>query len=169
MNITSYESAGMPSNEPRRQLATEASGILDAVGDPALMDLARRTRIQCHAETAIVCAVSYHHVFVIAQDRARTGVFSRATSFVGHMMRDDTNMLVVQSAKNDDRFSTYPLVEDGDIDFYAAAGMRDKNGYLVGAVCVTSRHPRTQWSSDEQTYLQNCAIYAMDIVRQKQR
>ncbi|WP_277971478.1 hypothetical protein [Sphingomonas echinoides] len=168
MNITSYNSAGMPGNEAERQKATEASGILNLVGDPVLMDLARRARIHCRVETAIICAVSHYNVFVIAQDRARSGVFNRSTSFVGHMIHGDIDTLIVPSAKSDGRFATYPLVEDGDIDFYAAAGMRDSNGYLIGALCVTSRKPKLNWNLGGQDYLETCAVEAMKKVITKQ-
>jgi GAF domain-containing protein len=168
MNITSYTSAGMPANEAERQKATEASGILSAVGNPALMNLARRVRIHCWVETAIICAVSHYNVFVIAQDWARSGVFNRSTSFVGHMIHDDTDTLIVPSAKSDVRFAAFPLVEDGDIDFYAAAGMRDRKGYLIGALCVTSRQPKLDWNQDAQNYLQTCAVDAVQEVITKQ-
>jgi hypothetical protein len=168
MNITSYNSAGMPGNEAERQKATEASGILNLVGDPALMDLARRVRIHCRVETAIICAVSHYNVFVIAQDRARSGVFNRSTSFVGHMIKDDVDTLIVLSAKSDERFANYPLVEDGDIDFYAAAGMRGTNGYLVGALCVTSRKPKLDWRLEGQEFVERCAVEAMkEVIKQK--
>jgi GAF domain-containing protein len=167
MNIISYSSAGMPANEVERQKATEASGLLNAVGDPTLMDLARRARIHCRAETALVCAVSHYNIFVIAQDRVRPGVFNRSTSFVSHLIQADADALFVPSAKNDVRFAAYPLVESGDIDFYAAAGMRDEQGYLVGAMCVTSCQPKLDWNIEDQDFLRTCAVDAMQKVSRK--
>jgi hypothetical protein len=157
MNITSFTLAEMPSNEAERQHATDLSGILQVVGDPVLMELAKNARLQSLAETALICAVTYHDVFVIAQDGVRPGVFSRTRSFVGHMIMNDYDKLVVPETRVDPRFAGSSLVENGDVHFYAAAGIRDEDGFLLGAVCVTSRKPRQVWSVSDDHNLQSIA------------
>ena len=80
------------------------------------------------------------------------------------MIQADANVLFVPSAKSDVRFAAYPLVESEDIDFYAAAGMRDEQGYLVGAMCVTSCQPKLDWNMEDQGFLETCAVDAMQKV-----
>jgi len=165
MTITTYLAAGLPGNEPSRQRATERSGVLNRIGDPSLMALAEKARRYARADNGMVCAVSHYNVFVIGQHGVRSGVFSRATSFVGHLIMDDADDLVVPDAAKDDRFSGYPLVESGEVAFYAAAGLRAADRCLIGALCLTSRLPRLDWSAADQRILSSFAAEAARLIR----
>jgi hypothetical protein len=164
MTITSFSLAGMPTDETERQHATEKSGILGAVGDPSLMELAKVARLQSRAETALICAVSAYNVFVVAQDGVRPGVFSRTRSFVGHMIMNRLEVLVVPDAKKDSDFAGNTLVENGDVSFYAAAALRDNSGQTIGAVCVTSRKPKLDWKDSDSQHLRDVAGATMHLL-----
>ena len=161
MNITSFSLAGMPTDEVERQHATEVSGVLGAVGDPSLMELAKVARLQSRAETALICAVSAYNVFVIAQDGVRPGVFSRTRSFVGHMIMNRMEVLIVPDAKKDPDFAGNALVENGDVSFYAAAALRVESRQTIGAVCVTSRKLKLDWSDSDSQHLRDVAAAVM--------
>jgi len=165
MTITSFSLAGMPTDEVERQRATEMSGILAVAGDPRLMELAKVARLQSRAETALICAVSAYNVFVVAQDGVRPGVFSRTRSFVGHMIMNRLQVLVVPDAAQDPDFAGNTLVENGDVKFYAAAALRDNSGQTIGAVCVTSRKAKLDWSDSDSQHLRDVAAAVMQSLK----
>ena len=154
----------MPDDEAKRQRATEHSGILQRVGDPSLMAQAGKARRYARANSGMVCAVSHYNVFVIGHNGVRPGVFSRSTSFVGHLIMDNADDLVVPDAAKDGRFSGYPLVESGEVAFYAAAGLRAADRCLIGALCVTSRMPRLDWNGADQRILSSLAVEASRLI-----
>ena len=66
----------------------------------------------------------------------------REVSFCSHIILEN-KVLVVQDAKEDERFCDNPVVTSGvRIRFYAGAPIISKAGYRLGAVCVIDNQPR---------------------------
>jgi GAF domain-containing protein len=165
LSITFYTPAPFPANETEREKAVAASGLLTKNEWPAFNSLAATTRYQLRAETALVTVVSGYSVFTLGRDRVPYGAFKRSSSFVGHMIADDVDILIVLDTSDDPRFAGNPQVENGDLGFFAGASIRDKNGFMLGSVCVTSRQPRHSWSIRDQMLLQASGYEAAQVIR----
>jgi signal transduction histidine kinase len=67
----------------------------------------------------------------------------RDTSFCGHAIAGNEEVMIVPDAREDKRFKGNPLVEGFKAIFYAGAPLIDKNGYKLGTLCVYDHQPRT--------------------------
>ncbi|MBC7632225.1 SpoIIE family protein phosphatase [Aeromicrobium sp.] len=56
---------------------------------------------------------------------------------------DEGQLLVVEDATQDDRFRHLPIVEHGNMRFYAGHPLRDAIGNVVGTFCIYDTEPRT--------------------------
>ncbi|WP_423149399.1 GAF domain-containing protein [Rubrolithibacter danxiaensis] len=79
--------------------------------------------------------------------KARLGVdvqeMPRETSFCTHAI-EDQNIMVVEDASLDERFSNSPVVSGNPhIRFYASANLKSHDGYNVGTLCVYDVQPKT--------------------------
>jgi GAF domain-containing protein len=63
-------------------------------------------------------------------------------SFCNHAILGE-DMMTVEDAREDTRFSTNPLVTgDPHIRFYAGCPLRGPDGHVLGSLCVVDRTPR---------------------------
>lgn len=164
MGITVYTPAAMPANEAARQQAVNVSGLLPIRVWPELDLLAAAARKETGMHTGLVTVVSDYNVYVIGRNRVPYGAFRRSSSFVGHMIADDADELVVPDTLADDRFAGNPNVLDGDLRFIASAAYRDSERFMLGSISVTRGTPDPLWSSQHQLYLQTLASQIMKIV-----
>lgn len=78
-----------------------------------------------------------------------------------HYTIQQSHVLVVGNAVEDERFSCSPLITDGPkVRFYAAAPILTDDGYALGVVCVVDRKPR-QFTEAQLTTLESLARLAL--------
>ncbi|MGJ3629903.1 GAF domain-containing protein [Sphingomonas sp. MMS24-JH45] len=101
--------------------------------------------------------------YLIAASGLPLGVYSRRTSFCGHAIATGDALFCVPDLAADRRYAFNPWVtgESGDNRFYAAAVLRDEQGWALGALCVLDDTPRSGLSAEEETAL---ATLADDVV-----
>ncbi|MFT3808674.1 MAG: sensor domain-containing diguanylate cyclase [Micropepsaceae bacterium] len=141
--------AAIPENEAERLQALESCQITDT---PADETYDRIVRIACATFGMPIGLVS-----LVDSERqwfkARIGIDDpetpREEPFCAHAILG-SEVMVVDDAKEDDRFSDNPSVtcEDG-IRFYAGAPLMLSNGHRVGTLCLADRVPR---SFDKQSH-----------------
>lgn len=131
-----------PANEAERLADLHDQSILDTANDPdfdMLVELASR-----------ICETPISTLTLIDSDRqwfkAKMGVeveeTERSISFCAHAILQN-DLLVVNDATKDHRFSGNPLVkEDPSIRFYAGAQIVSSNGHKLGTLCVIDTRPR---------------------------
>jgi PAS domain S-box-containing protein len=66
----------------------------------------------------------------------------RDESFSAYAVRT-RDLFIVEDATRDKRFQSNPWVTQAGIRFYAGAPLLTKDGYVLGALCVLDRFPRT--------------------------
>lgn len=72
----------------------------------------------------------------------------REISFCGHAILED-RIMVVNDARNDERFCDNPLVTcDPNIRFYAGYPLNAPDGSKVGTLCIIDREPREMAAED---------------------
>ncbi|WP_194712601.1 GAF domain-containing protein [Noviherbaspirillum soli] len=89
----------------------------------------------------------------------------REWAFCGHAVLRDTP-LIVSDARDDDRFSSNPLVlNDPFIRFYAGFPVSDREGYRLGTLCVLDRRPRVLDQEQRRGLSELAAIASEEIAR----
>jgi len=81
------------------------------------------------------------------------------------MLQED--VMVVEDINNDNRFANNDTLQNLGIVSYAGANMTNKDGEVIGQVCVIDHEPRS-YSSAERQSLQQFASTAMEILELRQ-
>ena len=151
-----------PDNEEERLAALHQLNILDTEPE-AIFD-----RITTLAQT--IFGVSSAAVSLVDQDRqwfkSMCGWDLRETpreqSFCTYAILED-GVFVVEDAAADDRFAQNPLVEAGDLRFYAGAPLALENDVHIGTLCLIDDEPRP-FGDEETAILSDLAKVVVDLL-----
>ena len=162
-------SAPVPPDEHRRITTLDALGIMDSATEKVFDDLTRFA--------VALCGVSMGFVSLV--HRERQWFKSRVGSEVNETPRDlafcayailGTDVMVVEDASLDERFSDHPHVTaPGGVRFYAGAPMVHPNGSVLGSLCVVDNRPAqlTELQRNGLKLLADQVVQAM-ILRHRQ-
>jgi GAF domain-containing protein len=143
MSISIYEPATRLLNEPVREKAVEASGVLTQHDDLVLTTIVAQARSKAGTQKAALPIVYRDWQYIIAAVGLPVGVVSRRTSFCGHAIAGSELFFSVLDASNDSRFAGNPLVLDGDVRSYFGALVFGENKNLpLGTLCAFDPEPR---------------------------
>jgi GAF domain-containing protein len=158
-----YSPARRPNDEDDRQRAVEASGLLDAAGDPALDAIVREAADLFGTPIAAISIVDNERQYFPARFGLGASETPRAASFCAHAMLDCSQPLLVTDASSDERFAGNPLVLSGpDIRFYLGMPLVAENGQPLGALCVIDNQVRDLPEQDKFDALAALARKVMD-------
>jgi PAS domain S-box-containing protein len=150
-------------SEERRLRTLEQYDVLDAPPTEAFDRITRLATRLFDVPVALVNFIDQEEQWCLSAcglDLRRT---SLEASFCVHTI-DQKGVMVVEDAKEDERFSDNPLVTGKPhIRFYAGAPLTAPNGYRLGALCLLDDEPRT-FTTDDQKTLADLAGVVMDEV-----
>lgn len=93
---------------------------------------------------------------------------ARAISFCTVAI-EQPNIMIVNDATADPRFSNNPLVtEPPHIRFYAGVPLRTPSGLPLGTLCVLDQQPR-DFTSEQQSILESLAARVIDLLEERKR
>ncbi|MBA3523825.1 MAG: diguanylate cyclase [Geodermatophilaceae bacterium] len=141
-------------DEPGRLRALYGYGILDTAAEEAFDDLADLAAFVCATPMSLVSLTDSHRQW----NKSRRGIdlaeMPREMSFCTHAAAD---VLVVPDLTRDPRFCDNALVTgDQGLRFYAGAPLVTEHGFVLGALCVLDRVPRTL-TEDQVAHLRRLA------------
>jgi len=118
-------------------------GVLATLPQPAFDQITELASQICSTPIALITLVDHDR----QRFKSRVGLAAkqagREESFCGHAILDPKQVLVVEDALQDPRFSDNPMVLGGpEIRFYAGAPIVTEDGYALGTVCVIDRRAR---------------------------
>ena len=132
-----------PQSEQRRLAAVSACGVLDTPREPAFDNIVFVAAQLFRVPMAKLAVVAEDRVWLKAsvgrlrQNIPRTEAFCPAVIERGEL-------LVVEDALSDNRFTTLPMVAtDPHVRFYAGVPLHGPERQLVGTLSVLDTHPRT--------------------------
>jgi hypothetical protein len=128
--------------EAERLSALHRLGVLDTPAEDRFDRVVRLARQLFGVPTALVSLVDRDVVVHKAMSGFDERVVRREDSLCGTAVQQD-QMLVVQDASTDPRFSASPFVaQAGGVRFYAGQPLVAPGGYRVGTLCIADDRPR---------------------------
>jgi DNA-binding response OmpR family regulator len=129
--------------ERRRLLALYALEVLDSPEELAFDDLVRMAASVCGTPTALVSLVDLDRQWFKARFGLAAKQTPREVAFCAYAVQSPGEVMVVNDASADPRFSANPLVTGNpNIRFYAGAPLVTGNGEAIGTLCVIDAEPR---------------------------
>jgi diguanylate cyclase (GGDEF)-like protein len=135
--------ASLPPDEADRLDALESQKITDTHEDDSFD---RIVRLACAATSMPRGAISFveqERQWFKARQNLDVNETPRREAFCAHALHSD-DVLVVEDATKDPRFSDNPLVTcENGIRFYAGAPLKTREGFNLGTLCVIDNVPRS--------------------------
>jgi PAS domain S-box-containing protein len=128
--------------EARRLAALYDFSILDTVPERAYDDITEIASFICDTPIALISLVDEKRQWFKSEHGLGARETPRSESFCAHTI-PTAEMLIVEDASLDVRFRENPLVlGDPSIRFYAGAPIIERDGHVLGTVCVIDSKPR---------------------------
>jgi GAF domain-containing protein len=156
--------APLPPNETERIAALHALNILDTPPEERFDRLTRITRRAFHVPIALVSMVDTSRQWFKSSGGLSFCETSRDISFCAYAILDE-DILHVENATKDERFSDNPAVKgEPKIRFYAGCPLR-VNSFKMGTLCIVDRKPRLFTEEDRQLLRDLAAIVEQELIR----
>ncbi len=165
--------AVVPEADAQRVAALRASGALDPRAQPLFDAASQRAADIFDVPMAMVSLIDEEQQQVPGAHgalqteagpvRGEDLQLPRATSMCGHVVAN-AQTLVVPDVARDLRFATNPALQGRGLRFYAGAPLRDRDGYVLGTLCLLDTTPR-ELTQREVRLLEAMARDLMDTLR----
>ena len=170
-----YTPAPLPPREDERLQALQASGLLAPELRGPLDATARRVADAFDCPIALVSLVDddwqLAHGSASAVGRPGSGtpepIAPRALSMCGHVVARG-NTLVVPDVLRDARFAANPRLRQDGLRFYAGAPVCDRDGFVLGTLCLFDHQPR-QLTPRDILLLESMAARVIELAQKHAR
>lgn len=116
-------------------------------------------------QIAGICFIGDKSGFLMAKVGLEKREVPRNVLFDAHTIMSDEPTIILD-ATEDVRFVNNPLVQEGQVRFYAGFPMITSDGHVVGSFCVADPFAREALSGDKYFFLKNLADVAIRGVEQ---
>lgn len=132
-----------PENEAARLAALNRYGILDTPSDAVLDSLTQAAANLCETPIALISLIDSNRLWFKSCVGSPLKEVSLDYSFCHQCIQEPEKLLVVEDARQDERFKDNPLVTNEPfIRFYAGKALVTPDGFSLGTLCVIDRIPR---------------------------
>jgi signal transduction histidine kinase len=153
-------------NEKHRLAAVKKYKLLDTMPEDIYDDITSIVANICDVPIALITLIDEDRNFFKSKFGVDLSESSRDTSFCGHAINSDDELMIVPDARQDDRFIDNPLAVDFNIIFYAGANLTDVNGYKLGTLCVYD-HRKKELTDSQKRALKAMAKQVMRLFEQR--
>ena len=152
--------ASLPKNEEQRLAELESLNLLDSAPDKLFdritVKMAKVFQVPIVLATFIDRDRQWFKSQVgLPEDLARERCTPRAVSLCGHVVANDS-AVVVEDRARDRRFANNPLLKSRGLRFYASVPLRGPSGLPIGSLCLLDTKPR-KFSEQERRLLETFA------------
>lgn len=155
-------------NEADRLAVLERYGILDTPPDAVLDGIAQAAADLCDTPIALISLIDPTRQWFKTCIGMPVRETSRDLAFCTHAILEPTELMVVEDARQDERFRDNPLVTgEPRIRFYAGKPLVTSDHYPLGTLCVIDEKPR-QLSTAQCDGLKHLAQVVMDLLEERQ-
>ncbi|GAB9466103.1 Lateral signaling target protein 2 [Globisporangium polare] len=158
-----WPKAPLPMNEVARLKKVRELHL----ADPGLhfQEMCEYAAAEMGCQIAGVCFIGDKTGFLMAKVGLEKRELSRNVLFDAHTIMSDDPTIILD-ATEDIRFVNNPLVQEGQVRFYAGFPMITSDGHTVGSFCVADPFARESLSGDKFFFLKNLADVAIRGVEQ---
>ena len=154
----------LPELEAERIRALDETDILDSGPAPEFDAVVTLVRDLLHVPICVVSLLDTNRQWFKAKCGIDVDGTDRAIAFCSYALLSD-EVLVIEDARSDERFSDNPLVTgDRQIRFYAGAPLLISPGVAFGTLCVLDTQPR-KLEPSEIVILERLAKVVTGLVR----
>jgi signal transduction histidine kinase len=153
-------------NEQERLQELHSLNLLDTDDEESLDTIVRLASHVTGCPVSLISLVDSDRQWFKAKIGTEVRETPRDISFCGHTI-EHNDMLVVENALDDERFSDNPLViDDPNIRFYAGHPLITKNGFKIGTLCTIDLVPR-KLTDEQKSLLAALAKQAMYLIEKR--
>jgi diguanylate cyclase (GGDEF)-like protein len=140
MNNRSYP---IPKNETSRLKALQEYKVMDTLPEQAYDNFTRLASMICNTPIALITLLDDQRQWFKSNVGFERSEIPREDAFCNHAITAPDNIMVVNDATRDERFTNNPLVTaEPNIRFYAGVPLVTSNGEALGTICVIDTKPR---------------------------
>ncbi|MBZ9627297.1 GAF domain-containing sensor histidine kinase [Psychroflexus sp. CAK1W] len=133
----------IPNNEAERLKELHSLRLIEGLPDEDLDLITKLASDICETKISLVTLIDSKTQFFKSKHGLEIDKTSRDVAFCGHAINSPEKMLIVNDAKEDERFKDNPLVtSDPNIAFYAGMPISTKQGSALGTLCVLDSKPK---------------------------
>ncbi len=164
MTSTTTRAFPVPADEQDRLRSLADYGVIGVPPLPDLPSVVELAAYICGVPNAVVNIISATHQHQIAAYGFDAGVCDREDSMCAISIVEPETV-VVRDATLDARFARNPFVtgEIDDVRFYASAHLRDRDGHVLGSLCVFDQQPH-DITPQQREGLDKLARMVMDVM-----
>lgn len=131
-----------PENEKERIAELKNYNLLDTLSENDFDNITSLIAAICEVPISLITLLDTERNFFKSHYGFDFNQSPRDISFCGHAILEESEIFIVEDARNDERFVGNPLINDADAIFYAGVPLINPNGYKLGTLCVFDHKPR---------------------------
>ncbi|TWR27125.1 GAF domain-containing sensor histidine kinase [Mucilaginibacter achroorhodeus] len=133
----------VPENEDGRLKSLFAYDMMDTEADTAFDELTALASEIAQTPIALVTLLDGSRQWFKSAHGTELKQSPREHAFCSHTIMDQSQPMIVQDARRDDRFKNNPLVTgDTQVVFYAGIPLVNEDGFALGSLCVIDHEPK---------------------------
>ena len=131
----------LPLDELQRIDAVKSYNILDTLPESDYDHITELVATICYAPISLITVMDDKRNYFKSHYGIPFNESPRDISFCGHTILED-DILIVEDAREDNRFANNPLVTEQKAIFYAGVPLVNPEGFTLGTICVFDHKPR---------------------------
>jgi GAF domain-containing protein len=140
MNNRSYP---IPKNETSRLKALQEYKVMDTLPEQAYDNFTKLASLICHTPIALITLLDDQRQWFKSRIGLERSEIPREDALCNHAIMMPEDIMVVNDATQDERFTKNPLVTaEPNLRFYAGVPLVTSNGEALGTICVIDTKPR---------------------------
>lgn len=133
----------IPSNERLRQRSVERYQLLDTSEEEDYDNITSIAAFIAQTPISLITLLDGERNFFKSHLGLDISESPRKLSFCGHAINSNEDILIIEDARKDERFSDNPLVTNIKAIFYAGVPLITPDGNKLGTLCVYDHEPRS--------------------------
>ncbi len=126
-----------------RLKALESYELMDTLPESVYDEITKLAAAICDTPVSLITLLDDKRQYFKSSQGIAINEIPIEHSFCQYIIKDDSDVLIIEDAKKDIRFSNNPMVHDApNVSFYAGVSLTTPLGFKLGALCVIDNQPK---------------------------